>query len=177
MLLFALCVGAGEVLPLVGVAALCHELGHFFFLRLFGVCVEEVSFTCFGVKIQADTRYLPYGKDILCTLAGPAVNLILAVVFARVSEDYLLSGANLLQGGFNLLPVPGLDGARALHLALCWLLDPGRADRICRRVEICGAGMICAVSGYLVVFRRAGAWLFLASLGILRETFRNEPGK
>lgn len=177
MLLFALGVGAGEVLPLVGMAALCHEMGHFVCLRLFGVYVEEISFTCFGMEIQANTRYLSYGKDILCTLAGPAVNLALAFVFARVSEDYLLSGANLLQGIFNLLPVPGVDGARALHLVLCWVLDPDRADRICRRVEVCGAGVICAVSGYLVMFRHAGACFLLASFGILRRTFQNETGK
>ena len=177
MLLLALCVGAGEVLPLVGVAALCHEMGHFVFMLLFGVHVEGISFTGFGMEIRADTRYVSYGKDILCTLAGPAVNLVLAFLFARVSKDYLLSGANFLQGIFNLLPLSGLDGARALHLALCWLLDPVRADRICRRVEVCFVGILCVLSCYLVLRRQAGLCFLLAALGILRGTFRNDPGK
>lgn len=177
LLVFSLCIGAGEVLPLVGIAALCHEMGHLAALRLFGVHVEGISFTYFGVEIQADTRYLSYGKDIICTLAGPVVNLVLALIFARVSKDYLLSGANLLQGIFNLLPVSGVDGSRALHLALCWLFDPMRADRICRRVEVCCAAAICVVACYLVLRCHAGICFLLASLGILRGTFRNEPGK
>lgn len=177
MLLFSLCIGAGEILPLVGVAALCHEVGHLAALRLFGMHVEGISFTCFGVEIQADTRYLSYGKEIFCTLAGPAVNLLLALIFARVSTDYLLSGANLLQGIFNLLPVSGTDGSRALHLVFCWLSDPVQADRICRRVEVCCAGVFCVLSGYLVLFRHAGLCILMASFGILRGTLWNEPGK
>ena len=34
-LLLALLWGAGEVLPLIGLAALCHELGHLFVLWCF----------------------------------------------------------------------------------------------------------------------------------------------
>ena len=177
LLAFSLCIGAGEIIPLVGMAALCHEMGHLVVLRLFGADVEGISFTGFGVEIQADTRRLSYGKDILCTLAGPAVNLVLALVFARVSKDYLRSGANLLQGMFNLLPVSGLDGSRASHLALSWLLDPMRADRICRRVEFCCAALICVVSVCLVLKHHVGLCFLLASVGILRGTFRNKPGK
>ena len=44
------------------------------------------------------------------------MNLLLALVFARVTGDYVLAGANVLLGVFNLLPVPSLDPGRALHL-------------------------------------------------------------
>ena len=49
LLFFSLCIGAGEVLPLVGMAALCHEMGHLVALVLFGAAVEGINFTCFGV--------------------------------------------------------------------------------------------------------------------------------
>ena len=114
MVLLALLAGAGSVLPLVLLSALCHELGHLAALRLAGTEVELLRLTAFGAEIRADTRYLPYPKEILCTLAGPAVNLVLALVFARIAGDYVLAGANLLLGVFNLLPVPSLDGGRAL---------------------------------------------------------------
>ena len=89
MLALALLAGAGEVLPLVGLSALCHELGHLGALRLAGAEVECFRLSAFGAEIQADTRYLPYPKEILCTLAGPAVNLLLALVFSRVAGDYV----------------------------------------------------------------------------------------
>ena len=78
MLLMALVAGAGEVLPLVALSALCHELGHLTALKLVGAKVEQIRLTAFGAEIRADTRYLSYGREIFCTLAGPAVNLFLA---------------------------------------------------------------------------------------------------
>ena len=118
MLALALLAGAGGVLPLVGLAALCHELGHLLALRLAGAEVERLRLTAFGAEILADTRFLPYPREILCTLAGPAVNLALALILSRMAGDYILAGANLLLGGFNLLPIPPLDGSKVLFSLL-----------------------------------------------------------
>ena len=120
----ALIVGAGPVLPMTVLAALCHEGGHLAGLRLAGARVEAVRLTAFGAEIRADTRYLPYGREILCTLAGPAVNLVLALLFARALGWYLPAGVNLFLGCFNLLPLPSLDGGRALYLGVSWLAGP-----------------------------------------------------
>ena len=87
MLLMALVAGAGEVLPLVALSALCHELGHLTALKLVGAKVEQIRLTAFGAEIRADTRYLSYGREIFCTLAGPAVNLFLAVVLGFDLKD------------------------------------------------------------------------------------------
>lgn len=165
LLVLALTAGAGEVLPLVLLSALCHELGHLAALRLAGAKVEAFCLTAFGAEIRADTRYLPYGRELACTLAGPAVNLALALVLARVSGDYLLAGANLLLGVFNLLPLPSLDGGHALHLLVSWAADPLLADRVCRWVGIICAGALTALTLALVLFHRAGLFLLLAALG------------
>lgn len=164
--------GAGEVLPLVALAALLHEVGHLLLLALFEVRVEGICFTVFGVEIQADTRYLPYWKDILCTLAGPLINILAAFILARTAGDYLLAGANLLQGCFNLFPLTGLDGARALHLFLSWLIGPVRADSICCATEILCALLFVAASLYLVVYHRTGGFLLIAVLGIFVSIWR-----
>ena len=128
LLALSLWIGVGEVLPAVVTAAVCHELGHLAALRLAGARVECLRLTASGAEIWADTRFLSYRREILCTLAGPAVNLLLAAVLARVSGDYLPAGANALQGLFNLLPLPHLDGGRALHLLICLLTEPATAD-------------------------------------------------
>lgn len=161
----ALLIGAGEVLPLVAIAALCHELGHLAALRVVGARVERLRFSAFGAEIRADTRYLPYGKEIFCTLAGPAVNLALAFIFARVSGDYLLAGANLLQGIYNLLPLPSLDGGRALHLLISWLTDPGLADTVCRWIGVCCALLMTAAALALILGQGTGLFLLPAALG------------
>ena len=165
LLVLALIAGAGEVLPLVILSALCHELGHLTALRLVGAKVEQIRLTAFGAEIRADTRYLSYGREIFCTLAGPAINLILAVVLARAAGDYLLAGANLFLGVFNLLPLPSLDGGRALYLAVSWFTDPLLADRVSRCVGLICGGALAAGALILVVLHGTGAFLLLGALG------------
>lgn len=165
LLSLALFAGAGEVLPVVVLSALCHELGHLTALALVKAPIEQIRLTAFGAEIRADTRYLPYGQEIVCTLAGPAVNLVLAVVLARVAGDYLLAGANLFLGVFNLLPLPSLDGGRALHLAISWAADPLLADRVCRWVGLVCGGVLAAGALVLVVRHGTGAFLLLGALG------------
>ncbi len=177
LIVVSLFAGAGEVLPLAGLAALLHELGHMAALRLVGVHVEGICLTAFGAEIFADTRYLSYQRDILCTLAGPLVNIVLGMILARTSGDYLFAGANLLQGSFNLLPISGLDGARVLRLLVSWVLDPIAADRICGAVEAVFAVVFAVAAFYLVLCHHVGAFLLLAAFGILRGAVRGWQGK
>lgn len=177
MLAGTLLTGAWNVLPSVMLAAALHEGGHILALALFGVGIEGLSFTAYGAEIRADTRYLSYRNDIICTLAGPAVNIVAALIFARIMGAYLPAGANLLQGCFNLLPLTGLDGARAFHLALCCLLEPGRADRISRIVELSCAVLITLAAFYLVVRHCAGGFLLMAMSGVFVSIWREFGGK
>lgn len=172
-----LLIGAAEVMPLMVMAALMHETGHLLALSVCGVGVQEICFTAFGAEIRADTRYIPYWQDILCTLAGPFVNIAAAVVLAQMAGDHLQAGANLLQGCFNLLPLTGLDGARALHLGLCWTMDPSRADRICRIVELICAVLITLGALYLVVRHCTGGFLLMAVPGIYVGIWREMRSK
>ena len=162
----SLLAGAGNVLPLVLFSALCHEAGHLAALWLAGAKVEKVRLTAFGAEIRADTRRLSYPREIVCTLAGPAVNLLLALAFARLG-GYVMAGANLLLGGFNLLPVPALDGGRALHLLVSWLFDPIAADRICQKVGLGCALLLTAAALVLTVRYHAGLFLLLGAAGTL----------
>lgn len=167
LLILALTAGAGKVLPLVLMVALFHEMAHLGMLRLFGVRVQGARLSFVGAEIRADTRYLPYGKEILCVLAGPFVNIAMALVLARVAEDYLLAGASMLLGVYNLLPLPELDGGRALYLLVSWLLDPMRADAVCRWVGILLAAAFVLLVAVLSVINRTGIFLPVAVLGLL----------
>lgn len=169
--------GAGEALPAAVLSALCHELGHLAALGLLGVRVERVRLTAFGAEIWADTRYLSYPRELLCTLAGPAVNLLLAAGFARLPGGYAAAGASLLLGVFNLLPVPALDGGRALHLLISWAWGPLAADRVCRAV---GLGCALALTGTalaLTVRYHAGLFLLLGAAGTLLPQLPRREGR
>lgn len=167
LIVLALLGGAGPALPAVLLAALCHELGHLLALRLAGARVERLRLTAFGAEIRADTRRLSYPREIACTLAGPAVNLALALFLARMTGWYVPAGSSLLLGCFNLLPVPALDGGRALHLLVSWLWEPITADRVCRRVGLCCAALLTAAALALTVRYHAGLFLLMGAAGTL----------
>ena len=167
LIVLALLGGAGPALPPVLLAAACHELGHLSALRLAGARVERLRLNAFGAEIRADTRRLSYPREIACTLAGPAVNLVLALLLARATLHFTAAGANLVLGCFNLLPIPALDGGRALHLLVSWLWEPLTADAVSRRVGLGCALLLTAAALFLTVRCHAGLFLLLGASGTL----------
>ena len=122
------------VLASLLLAALCHELGHYLVLCAFGGKVEAVSVTPFGARMSvAQCPQLSYGKEMLAVAAGPAVNLLLAVILSSIGGywelAYLSAGTHLVLGLFNLLPIRPLDGGTLLWLVIAWWTDPFLADR------------------------------------------------
>lgn len=167
LIVLALLGGAGPALPPVLLAAACHELGHLSALRLAGARVERLRLNAFGAEIRADTRRLSYPREIACTLAGPAVNLALALLLARLTGHFTAAGSNLVLGCFNLLPIPALDGGRALHLLVSWLWEPLTADTVSRRTGLLCALLLTAAALFLTVRCHAGLFLLLGASGTL----------
>ena len=103
---------AGGFLRLGLLAAFLHEWGHIlcYLCLLHRFPVIEVTRTGFCMRM-----------DARAPAAGPAVNLLLAGIWAvLLSRSMTVRGsafwaANLLTAGFNLLPFPPLDGARMMQ--------------------------------------------------------------
>ena len=127
------------IVPLALFACALHELGHVLMLRLLGVRVRRMALTAVGAELEAD-RALSYGGECLAALAGPAVNLALALGFCRLPGGELFAGLNLVLACFNLLPVGRLDGGRVRSAVLARLLGPERAWRLERRLDRFFAG-------------------------------------
>lgn len=173
LLAFFIALASAEVLAAVLLAALCHELGHFFVLRAVGGKVDRISITPFGAEMcLAQRPLLSYGREALAVAAGPTVNLMLACVLAhgggRWEICYIFAGAQLILGGFNLLPLRPLDGGRLLWTAFAWGIDPAAADSILRRME-----RLCLVMTALLalwVWRGTGSpFLLLAVAGLSKS--------
>ncbi|MDD2764150.1 MAG: site-2 protease family protein [Opitutaceae bacterium] len=116
-----------------------HELGHSLTARRFGIGVPRILLLPIGGMAEFDSIPRQPRRELLITLAGPAVNFVIALVlwpfvtmpaswadgdvpltFAGLGWQLLL--VNLVMGGFNLLPVFPMDGGRILRalLALRW---------------------------------------------------------
>lgn len=79
--------------------------------RAYRVPVKKVGIRWMGVYIQR-TRTTGWPEVAIC-LAGPAMNLTLALAFWEVNEWFAL--CNLVLGLVNLLPIANSDGSHALE--------------------------------------------------------------
>lgn len=128
-------VGFGFVVCLLG-SVLLHELGHALTARRYGIGVRGITLELLGGYTEMD-RDAPSPKvDLLVSLAGPAVSLVLGVAAAfataALPEDTLphqlafqLAISNIVVAVFNSLPGLPLDGGRALRAGV-WAISRDR---------------------------------------------------
>lgn len=166
--LLALGWGAGEVLPHVLLAALCHELGHLTALGCFGVCPECIILGTTGVEIRAAGQArLSYGGELCCVLAGPVINLVLALLAARLADAYVFAGANAILAVYNLLPVRNLDGGRALWLFIARWTEPFTAERVTGIVNLVALSLLLGGGGILLWYSGRAVFCLAGAVGLL----------
>lgn len=169
----AVLVSPVEAVVAVLLASAIHEGGHLFLLRFFGVRAEQLRLNALGAEIVAPgLERLSYGRELLVTLAGPAANLLAALLLSAAARGfgldalYLHAGAHALLGAFNLLPCAPLDGARALYLVTAYFGGPAAGDAVSASVGLGCALVVLALALRLTL--GGGGWLFLfAAMGLV----------
>jgi Zn-dependent protease len=92
-------------------AVILHELAHVFLAAALGIRIKHIGISWKGPYIVREQG--PPFKNLCIALAGPVLNLALALSFWTFAPQFGL--VNLALGGYNLLPfIPGLDGYHAL---------------------------------------------------------------
>nr|WP_326184997.1 peptidase M50 [uncultured Oscillibacter sp.] len=150
-------------------AAAVHELGHLLALRLLGAHVTGLRVSVLGAVLETDSGCLSYGGELLAVLAGPAANLLCALLLtARDGARWAVPvGTHLVLGLFNLLPVGPLDGGRALYLLTVWAFGPAPAERAARWIGTAAAASLAAGVGWLMWRTGGSLWLLPAAGGLL----------
>ena len=174
LVLLAAVISPAEIVVSVLLAAALHECGHLLALRAYRVPVEGLRLSALGAVLYArGARRLSYGRELIVTLAGCGMNIFCGVLTALLAlrlswvEGFVLAGAHILLAAFNLLPIPPLDGARALYLIAAFFLGPLAGERIAAVT-----GLVCSLAlagaGVYVTAETGGGTLFLlASLALL----------
>jgi Zn-dependent protease len=151
-----------------------HELAHSLVATFYGVRVREIELSPIGGLAKMDSMPEKPYQEFVMALAGPLVNLIIAVPLGWVvllligSRSimslghliYLMSkpswqgfilnlfATNVLLALFNLLPAFPMDGGRVLRSALTWGVGQRQATRWAARVGQ-GLAAIMVLAGLL----------------------------
>ncbi len=170
-----LSLGHGASAALVGVAfmvavfgcVVLHELGHALTARAFGVGTRDITLYPIGGVASLERIPDEPREELLVALAGPAVNVGIAIVLAiLVGLSDGLAGveatpsvgaglvANLLfvniaLAVFNLIPAFPMDGGRVLRAFLAMRIERARATRVAASVGQ-GVAILLGVVGLFV---------------------------
>jgi len=91
-------------------AMVLHEFGHLVTSLMLGIKVKTVGLCMKGMYIVREAG--SPAKNLLISLAGPLTNVALILLFWGHSPKFVL--ANVCLAVFNLVPLKGSDGDRAL---------------------------------------------------------------
>lgn len=147
----AVIIGISFILALFACVVL-HELGHALTARRYGIRTRNIILLPIGGVAAMERMPDDPKQEIAVALAGPAVNLGIAVLLwlwlsltnsllqidqlALTGESFIqnLMVVNIILAIFNLLPAFPMDGGRVLRAALSFRMTHYRATQVAARV-------------------------------------------
>ena len=148
---------------LLFVCVLLHEFGHALAAKAFGINTPDITLLPIGGVARLERMPEKPSQELIVALAGPAVNVVIAlglfvvVGFRGLTSSTTVEGAdmltqlmliNVLLVLFNLLPAFPMDGGRVLRAVLATRLNYARATQIAATV-----GQGCAfIFGFIGLF-------------------------
>jgi len=163
---------------------LLHEFGHIVAARRYGIRTPDVTVLPIGGVASLERMPEKPSQEIVVALAGPAVNLVIALVLVVVlgarfdltqvaqleqAQSTLtgrLAAANVALLVFNLIPAFPMDGGRVLRALLATGLGYTRATRVAASIGQ-GLAVVLAIVGLMgnPLLVLIAVFIFLAASG------------
>ncbi len=139
---------------LLFVCVVLHELGHALTARKFNIGTKKITLLPIGGVASLEKMPEKPGQELLVALAGPAVNVVIALLLLLIvplrtylgmdaeSLEQLFSAptiqtllfylliANIMLVAFNLIPAFPMDGGRVFRALLAFNMDRQKATEI-----------------------------------------------
>lgn len=132
-------------------ACVMHECGHLLAMMLLDCPPSCCTLGAFGMRIEmGQARTVGYGRNVLISLAGPAVNLVCVAVFWALGRESV-AAVHLVQCLFNLLPAAALDGGQILRCLCCRWMEERVADGVVFALSITVLIPLATAAVYMVL--------------------------
>jgi stage IV sporulation protein FB len=180
--------GQGYAFGIYLLSLLIHECAHSLAAHRLGFAASQIELLPTGAVLYGAFDGISVGDEIKIALAGPLVNIIIALICIAfwwiVPQSYgftdVIVAANLTTGLFNLLPAYPLDGGR---IALC-LLSLYKPYKTCLKiVRAAGIFLSLAVFAFYIIsifsslnitYALIGIFLMQGALYDLKENMYNK---
>ena len=173
----ALAMGAGVVFTILMFSfVLLHELGHALMARRFGIQTRAITLLPIGGVAELERMPEKPREEFLVAIAGPAVNVVLALGFGALGWvlgalglsggvlGFLLGAltyANVALAVFNLLPAFPMDGGRVFRALLSASKGRVRATEVAAtvgKVFAVGFGIYGLLYSPMMILLAAFVW-------------------
>ncbi len=142
---------AVEGVAFISAVFLCvvlHEFGHAMAARHYGIGTRDITLLPIGGLARLERFPDKPGQEIVVALAGPAVNVVIALILilifgmpvdvtalSEVESPQIgfferLAAVNIFLVVFNMIPAFPMDGGRVLRAALSYRMDRFRATEV-----------------------------------------------
>lgn len=158
-----------------------HELFHYITARKYGFKGFNIEILPFGAKLNLkDLDDLEPLEDLVISLSGPLLNLILAVIFYCLTFEFsniyffVFFKVNITLAIFNLTPVLPLDGGRIFRDLLSLKFMYKKANKITIYFSLCIGIFIMYYYIYIFLLGNINIVIGLIALFILLNSLKEK---
>jgi stage IV sporulation protein FB len=160
------------------ISAVIHELGHSLVAGRFSCELNKITLMPFGAVVKGNIEGLSFKDQVFVALAGPIVNLVVAIFFIAIwwikPEIYaytdIAAEACLSIALVNFLPIFPLDGGRILTCLLCQKFGERKGEKASRVISLVFSVLLILAFIY-TCFYKANISLLIFSAFLLLGAF------
>lgn len=162
MLTISFMIGLVKEMIYIIICFIIHEIGHYFFIRIFKYKATNITVYPFGGIISYQEKNDFIHKSFFIMIGGVLFNLIFYLVFSILNIK-ILAQINLCFFIINILPINPLDGGRLLILSLSLFLPT-----LLSKFVVYIFSIILTISLFLIL-KPDGLYFYFISLIIIKE--------